>query len=153
MTDYHNIEMQSASTLEMTTAHGASSFDQPGGLGMAEEDELFSQEAAISSTALARPFRLRQITVMCMIFNRMIGKFMASLGGQATSNCTAFRNWHISNPCNSFQLHRECWHKYAMVVFRSCCRDVWYSCLHGTGTHPPIIQDRWQDSLSTPQWG
>jgi len=78
MTDYHNIEMQSASTLEMTTAHGAS-FDQPGGLGMAEEDELFSQDAAISSTALAKPFRLREFTVMCMIFNRMIGKLLVSL--------------------------------------------------------------------------
>jgi len=79
MTDYHNLGLQRSSTLEMSSAHDVSSFDQPGGLGMADEDRLFSQEAAISSTALAKPFRLRQVTVMCMIFNRMIGKFQDSL--------------------------------------------------------------------------
>lgn len=74
MTDYHHLDLQSSSAFEMAAPHTVSSFDQPGGLGMADEDEEFSQEAAIISTALAKPFRLRQITVMCMIFNRMIGE-------------------------------------------------------------------------------
>lgn len=62
----------SKSTLDGSHVTDTASFDRPGGLGMSEEDERFL-EADVRWTGLAKPFRLRKATVMCLIFNRMIG--------------------------------------------------------------------------------
>lgn len=49
--------------------------DQPGGMGLAPEDEFLLNEADVHAKAVAKPMRLGSLTVMCLIFNRMIGKF------------------------------------------------------------------------------
>lgn len=51
----------------------ASAFDQPGGRGFADEDENMLQNADVTWRAVAKPMRLGRATVMCLIFNRMIG--------------------------------------------------------------------------------
>jgi len=65
--------ISSRSTLDESHVAETASFDRPGGMGMAEEDERFL-EADVRWTGLAKPFRIRKATVMCLIFNRMIGK-------------------------------------------------------------------------------
>jgi hypothetical protein len=65
MADQHEA---STSTLYVAGA----GFDQPGGQGLPEEDEQLLR-AAVQSRGTAKPRRLREFTVMCMIFNRMIG--------------------------------------------------------------------------------
>ena len=63
-------------------AHGngvaAATPDQPGGMGLAPEDEFLLNEADVHAKAVAKPMRLGSLTVMCLIFNRMIGEFEAS---------------------------------------------------------------------------
>lgn len=51
----------------------APAFDQPGGRGFADEDEDMLQNADVTWRAVAKPMRLGRATVMCLIFNRMIG--------------------------------------------------------------------------------
>lgn len=51
-------------------------FDRPGGRGLAPEDEILLQEADVRWKAVAKPMRLGRATVMCLIFNRMIGEFV-----------------------------------------------------------------------------
>lgn len=46
--------------------------DQPGGLGLPKEEEIYGD---VHWSAYAPPLRLRGTTVMCLIFNRMIGMF------------------------------------------------------------------------------
>ena len=62
-----------------TSAHGngvaAAAPGQPGGMGLAPEDEFLLNEADIHAKAVAKPMRLGSLTVMCLIFNRMIGEF------------------------------------------------------------------------------
>lgn len=48
--------------------------DQPGGMGLAPEDEFLLNEADVHAKAVAKPMRLGSLTVMCLIFNRMIGE-------------------------------------------------------------------------------
>jgi hypothetical protein len=61
-----------------TPAHGngvpATAPDQPGGMGLAPEDEFLLNEADVHAKAVAKPMRLGSLTVMCLIFNRMIGE-------------------------------------------------------------------------------
>lgn len=71
MAAYREARLQSTSTMEMSPTPN---FDQPGGLPLEEEDEQFLR-AEIQWKGIAKPMRLRQVTVMCLIFNRMIGKF------------------------------------------------------------------------------
>lgn len=54
-------------------------FDQPGGRGLAPEDEIMLQEADVHWRGVAKPMRLGRATVMCLIFNRMIGEAYFSL--------------------------------------------------------------------------
>ncbi|KFY96181.1 hypothetical protein V498_02839 [Pseudogymnoascus sp. VKM F-4517 (FW-2822)] len=60
-----------------TSAHGngvaAVASNQPGGMGLAPEDEFLLNEADVHAKAVAKPMRLGSLTVMCLIFNRMIG--------------------------------------------------------------------------------
>ena len=72
MANYNNVGLPSTSTLEGSHETDSASFDRPCGLGIAEEDEEFL-DADVHWAGLAKPFRLRQATVMCLIFNRMIG--------------------------------------------------------------------------------
>lgn len=67
----------SRSTLSDSHVAEVASFDRPGGLGMSEEDERFL-DADVRWTGLAKPFRIREATVMCLIFNRMIGEITLS---------------------------------------------------------------------------
>ena len=78
MANYQNMGFPSKSTLDESHVTETASFDRPGGLGMSEEDERFL-EADVRWTGLAKPFRLRKATVMCLIFNRMIGSFLGYL--------------------------------------------------------------------------
>lgn len=48
-------------------------FDLPGGRDMDPDDELLLQETDVRWRAVAKPLRLGRATVMCLIFNRMIG--------------------------------------------------------------------------------
>lgn len=77
MANYPNTGLPSRSTLGGSHETDSISFDRPCGLGMAEEDEKFL-DADVHWAGLAKPFRLRQATVMCLIFNRMIGQHVAS---------------------------------------------------------------------------
>ncbi|KFZ15936.1 hypothetical protein V502_05328 [Pseudogymnoascus sp. VKM F-4520 (FW-2644)] len=60
-----------------TSTHGkgdaAAAPDQPGGMGLGPEDEFLLNEADVHAKAVAKPMRLGSLTVMCLIFNRMIG--------------------------------------------------------------------------------
>ncbi|OBT53766.1 hypothetical protein VE04_06635 [Pseudogymnoascus sp. 24MN13] len=60
-----------------TPAYGngvpATAPNQPGGMGLAPEDEFLLNEADVHAKAVAKPMRLGSLTVMCLIFNRMIG--------------------------------------------------------------------------------
>lgn len=62
-----------------TPAYGngvpATAPNQPGGMGLAPEDEFLLNEADVHAKAVAKPMRLGSLTVMCLIFNRMIGEF------------------------------------------------------------------------------
>ncbi|KFY04726.1 hypothetical protein O988_00569 [Pseudogymnoascus sp. VKM F-3808] len=64
-------------TNHQAAAHGngvaAAAPDQPGGMGLAPEDEFLLNEADVHAKAVAKPMRLGSLTVMCLIFNRMIG--------------------------------------------------------------------------------
>jgi hypothetical protein len=62
--------IKSSSTLY---AGGTAGFDQPGGLGLHEADKRFLN-AVVQAKGVEKPVKLREITVMCMIFNRMIGQ-------------------------------------------------------------------------------
>lgn len=77
MATFQKIGYSSKSTLDESHVTETASFDRPGGLGMSEEDERFL-EADVRWTGLAKPFRIRKATVMCLIFNRMIGKHTPS---------------------------------------------------------------------------
>jgi hypothetical protein len=69
-------------TNHQAAAHGngvaAAAPDQPGGMGLAPEDEFLLNEADVHAKAVAKPMRLGSLTVMCLIFNRMIGEFEES---------------------------------------------------------------------------
>jgi hypothetical protein len=49
-------------------------FAEPGGQGLSAEDEMFL-DADVHWRGVAKPMRLGRWTVMCLIFNRMIGEF------------------------------------------------------------------------------
>ncbi|KFY45977.1 hypothetical protein V494_00677 [Pseudogymnoascus sp. VKM F-4513 (FW-928)] len=51
----------------------APALDQSGGMGLAPEDEFLLNDADVHAKAVAKPMRLGSLTVMCLIFNRMIG--------------------------------------------------------------------------------
>lgn len=44
-------------------------------MGLAPDDEFLLNEADVHAKAVAKPMRLGSLTVMCLIFNRMIGEF------------------------------------------------------------------------------
>jgi hypothetical protein len=71
MSGYIGYNMPSTTTV---TSGGVLEGEQPGGLGVAEEDEAFFN-ADVKWRGVAKPMRLGRVTVMCMIFNRMIGKY------------------------------------------------------------------------------
>lgn len=63
-------------------------FDRPGGLGLAPEDEALYEETDVQWKAVAKPMRLGRATVMCLIFNRMIGEFRVY--------CYTLVNWFLT---------------------------------------------------------
>jgi hypothetical protein len=137
MADQQN-GIQSTSTLSASRMQG---FDRPGGIGLSEEDEAFLRDADVHVKSPAKPMRLRKLTVMCMIFNRMIGG-SSSIHSLQNLTCNV-RDWNLPHPSDRVHIYRECWSEHVVVGSRGHCSLLWYSCLHGARSYFTFI----------PHWG
>jgi hypothetical protein len=62
---------------ETLVSQETTSFDRPGGMGLGGQDYVFEHADVQWRGVIVKNMQLRRITVMCMIFNRMIGKLPA----------------------------------------------------------------------------
>lgn len=139
-TTYDNYQLPSTSTLQGSGVMSPA-FDQPGGRGLAPEDEVMLQEADVHWRAVAKPMRLGRATVMCLIFNRMIGASSLSHSYEgAPSFNTQFRYWNLSDTGSRVQLYTVDRRKHGVVGTRGGLCHGWYPGIHGTWPYHSIIQ-------------
>lgn len=55
------------------------SFDQPGGMGLGNGDHIFEHADVKWRSVIVKKMQLSRMTVICMIFNRMIGKACSAI--------------------------------------------------------------------------
>jgi hypothetical protein len=130
-------------------AEGEGNFDQPRGLGFPDGDGM-SVRQYITSKGVAKPMRLRKMTVMCMIFNRMIGILSLLLLREIC--LTLARNWHFPNTCHCLCIHRERWCQHAMVVSWSHGCYQRNPRIHGTWAHIVLISLWQRGHISATKW-
>ena len=77
--------------------------DRPGGRGIALRDRVFLNHAkTVTTKAVAKPMRLGRATVMCLIFNRMIGESPFTGLPSHAQKLTSGRHGHL--PHSSYRV-------------------------------------------------